>query len=128
MSMSVQKSQQVHKLVKFQMAKRLCLVDDSSMLKYHNVKYKFQGTSSYTEINDHYNIFTMRKCQEYELKNKDEELLRSLLQESKDREANLQGELSEFKPKNVKALDLEQVVESKSSEIDVLKSKVDLLE
>ncbi|GKE12495.1 CHUP1, chloroplastic-like protein [Tanacetum coccineum] len=54
--------------------------------------------------------------------------LRSLLQESKDREAKLQGELSEFKRKNVKALELEQVVESKSSEIDVLKSKVDLLE
>nr|GEV91687.1 hypothetical protein [Tanacetum cinerariifolium] len=54
--------------------------------------------------------------------------VRSLLQESKDREAKLQGDLSKFKRKNVKALDLEQVVESKSSEIDVLKSKVDLLE
>ena len=54
--------------------------------------------------------------------------LRSLLQESKDREAKLQGELSEFKRKNVKALELERVVESKSSEIDALKSKVDLLE
>lgn len=54
--------------------------------------------------------------------------LRSLLQASKDREAKLQAELSDFKRKNLKALELERVVESKTSEIDSLKSKIDLLE
>ncbi|KAI3511100.1 hypothetical protein L1887_18244 [Cichorium endivia] len=54
--------------------------------------------------------------------------LRSLLQASKDREAKLQGELSDFKRKNLKALELERVVESKTNEIDGLKSKIDLLE
>lgn len=54
--------------------------------------------------------------------------LRSLLQESKDREAKLQAELCDFKKKNLKALELERTVESKTSEIEALKSKVDLLE
>lgn len=54
--------------------------------------------------------------------------LRSLLQESKDREAKLQAELSDFKKKNLKALELQSAVESKTSEIDALKSKIDLLE
>ncbi|KAI7727221.1 hypothetical protein M8C21_022516 [Ambrosia artemisiifolia] len=54
--------------------------------------------------------------------------LRSLLQESKDREAKLQGELCDFKKKNLKALELERTVESKTSEINALKSKIDLLE
>lgn len=54
--------------------------------------------------------------------------LRSLLQESKDREAKLQGELSDFKRKNLKALELEKAVDSKTSEVDALKSKIDLLE
>ena len=56
------------------------------------------------------------------------EKLRSLLQESKDREAKLQAELSDFKRKNLKALELQSTVESKSSEINALKCKIDLLE
>ncbi|KAD3336784.1 hypothetical protein E3N88_32303 [Mikania micrantha] len=54
--------------------------------------------------------------------------LRSLLQESKDREAKLQAELCDFKKKNLLALELERTVELKSSEIDALKNKIDLLE
>lgn len=54
--------------------------------------------------------------------------LRSLLQESKDRESKLQGELCDFKKRNLQALELERTVESKNCEIDSLKSKVDLLE
>lgn len=45
--------------------------------------------------------------------------LRSLLQESKEREAKLQGELNDFKKKNHMGLELE---------IDGLKCKIDLLE
>ncbi|GKC35983.1 hypothetical protein Tco_1048367 [Tanacetum coccineum] len=40
MSMSVQKSQ-VHKMAKFKMAKRLCLVDDLKIAQDYDVKYKF---------------------------------------------------------------------------------------
>ncbi|KAJ0946558.1 putative protein CHUP1 [Helianthus annuus] len=55
--------------------------------------------------------------------------LRTLLQESRDREAKLQGELCDFKRKNLKALELERTVETKASEIDdALKGKIDLLE
>ncbi|KAJ0791406.1 putative protein CHUP1 [Helianthus annuus] len=55
--------------------------------------------------------------------------LRTLLQESRDREVKLQGELCDFKRKNLKALELERTVETKASEIDdALKGKIDLLE
>ncbi|GJU37049.1 hypothetical protein Tco_1185403 [Tanacetum coccineum] len=77
MSMSVQKSQ-VHKMAKLQDGvKRLCLVDDLKMLK-----ITMSNTSSRNklnpEVNDHYNIFT-RESQEYELKTKDEAILKKLL-------------------------------------------------
>ncbi|GKB00162.1 hypothetical protein Tco_0828155 [Tanacetum coccineum] len=41
MSMSVQKSQ-VHKMAKYKMAKRSCLVDDLKIAQDHNVKDKFK--------------------------------------------------------------------------------------
>ncbi|GKB61354.1 chloride channel protein CLC-c-like protein [Tanacetum coccineum] len=43
MSMSVQKSQ-VHKMAKFKMAKRLCLVDDLKIAQDYDVKYKTNGS------------------------------------------------------------------------------------
>lgn len=53
--------------------------------------------------------------------------LRSLLQESKEREFKLQAELSECK-RNPKVLDLERELELKKSEVDNLVCKVGLLE
>ncbi|KAI8539866.1 hypothetical protein RHMOL_Rhmol09G0216300 [Rhododendron molle] len=53
--------------------------------------------------------------------------LRSLLQESKEREFKLQAELSECK-RNPKVLDLERELELKKGEVDSLVSKVGLLE
>lgn len=53
--------------------------------------------------------------------------LRTQLQESKDREVKLQGELSEFN-RNPKVLELERELESKKSEIDGLVKRVALLE
>ncbi|GMP71566.1 hypothetical protein CsSME_00029917 [Camellia sinensis var. sinensis] len=53
--------------------------------------------------------------------------LRSLLQESKEREFKLQAELSECK-RNPKVLDLERELELKKSEIDNLVEKVGLIE
>ncbi|GJV90324.1 hypothetical protein Tco_1538137 [Tanacetum coccineum] len=41
MSMSVQKSQD-HKMAKYKMAKRSCLVDDLKIAQNHNVKFKFK--------------------------------------------------------------------------------------
>lgn len=53
--------------------------------------------------------------------------LRSLLQESKERELKLQAELSDCK-RNPKVLDLERELELKKGEIDSLVKKVGLLE
>lgn len=53
--------------------------------------------------------------------------LRGLLQESKERECKLQGELTECK-RNPRVLDLEREVEVKKSEIDELRRRVELLE
>ncbi|KAL6546257.1 hypothetical protein OROMI_021978 [Orobanche minor] len=53
--------------------------------------------------------------------------LRNLLQESKDREVNLQAELSEYK-RNQKKLELERELELKRGEVDGLLKKVGLLE
>lgn len=53
--------------------------------------------------------------------------LRSLLQESKDREFKLQAELSECK-RNPKVFELERELEMKRSEIDKFVEKVELLE
>ncbi|PIN17741.1 hypothetical protein CDL12_09586 [Handroanthus impetiginosus] len=53
--------------------------------------------------------------------------LRNLLQESKDRELNLQAELSEYK-RNPRVLELERELELKKNEIDGLLKKVGLLE
>lgn len=53
--------------------------------------------------------------------------LRSLLQESKDREFKLQAELSECK-RNPKVFELERELELKKSEIDKFVEKVELLE
>ncbi|GJZ72614.1 hypothetical protein Tco_0636760 [Tanacetum coccineum] len=54
----------------FKIAKRLCLLMISRLLKITNVHIQFQGTSSIQEVNDHCNIFT-RESQECELKTKD---------------------------------------------------------
>lgn len=53
--------------------------------------------------------------------------LRSLLQESKERELKLQAELSEFK-RSPKAVELERELELKKSEIDSFIKKVELME
>lgn len=53
--------------------------------------------------------------------------LRSLLQESKEREFKLQAELSEWK-RNPRVLELETEVEVKRSEVDELKRRLELLE
>ncbi|KAK6150187.1 hypothetical protein DH2020_017712 [Rehmannia glutinosa] len=53
--------------------------------------------------------------------------LRNLLQESKDREINLQAELSVYK-RNPKNLELERELELKKSEVDVLLKRVGFLE
>lgn len=53
--------------------------------------------------------------------------LRSLLQESKEREFKLQAELSECK-RNPRVLELETEVEAKRSEVDGLKRRLELLE
>lgn len=55
------------------------------------------------------------------------EQLRSLLQESKERELKLQAELSECK-RNPKVLDLESELETKKSEVSSLEQKVGCLE